>query len=93
MREIQVFFGFVNFYQHFIQGFGKIAGLLTLMLKTKFTIRKLKKFLLSIDVAERDKIGIDNSSNYEDDTVKKLLPKNSNGAMSYLTSNTRGFLT
>lgn len=34
IRDIQVFLGFPNFYQCFIQGFNKIAALLTLMLKT-----------------------------------------------------------
>ena len=34
IRDILVFSGFVNFYQRFIQGFNKIAALLTLMLQT-----------------------------------------------------------
>ena len=34
IRDIQVFIGFANFYQRFIQGFSKIAALLTSMLKT-----------------------------------------------------------
>ena len=34
VRDIQVFIGFANFYQRFIQGFSKIATPLTLMLKT-----------------------------------------------------------
>ena len=34
VRDIQVFIGFANFYQRFIQGFSKIAAPLTLMLKT-----------------------------------------------------------
>ena len=34
VRDIQVFIGFANFYQRFIQGFSKIATLLTSMLKT-----------------------------------------------------------
>ena len=34
VRDIQVFLGFANFYQRFIQGFSKIAAPLTLMLKT-----------------------------------------------------------
>ena len=33
IREIQVFIGFANFYQHFIQGFSRIAAPLTLLLK------------------------------------------------------------
>ena len=34
VRDIQVFLGFANFYQWFIQGFSKIVALLTSMLKT-----------------------------------------------------------
>ena len=34
IRDIQVFLGFVNFYQRFIQGFSRIVASLTLMLKT-----------------------------------------------------------
>ena len=34
VQDIQVFIGFANFYQRFIQGFSKIAVLFTLMLKT-----------------------------------------------------------
>ena len=34
IRDIQVFIGFANFYRRFIQGFSKIAALLTSMLKT-----------------------------------------------------------
>ena len=34
IRDIQVFLGFANFYQRFIQGFSKIAAPLTSMLKT-----------------------------------------------------------
>ena len=33
VRDIQVFFGFANFYRWFIQGFNCIAALLTSMLK------------------------------------------------------------
>ena len=34
VRDIQVFIGFANFYQRFIQGFSRIAAPLTSMLKT-----------------------------------------------------------
>ena len=34
VQDIQVFIGFANFYQRFIQGFSKIAAPLTSMLKT-----------------------------------------------------------
>lgn len=38
VRNIQVFIGFANFYQQFIQGFSKIAAFFTLMLKTTFIV-------------------------------------------------------
>ena len=34
VRDIQIFIGFTNFYQRFIQGFSRIAALLTSILKT-----------------------------------------------------------
>ena len=34
IRDIQVFIGFANFYQRFIQGFSRIVALLTFLLKT-----------------------------------------------------------
>ena len=34
VRDIQVFIGFANFYQRFIQGFSRIAAPLTSLLKT-----------------------------------------------------------
>ena len=34
IQDIQVFFGFANFYRRFIQGYSKIAAPLTSMLKT-----------------------------------------------------------
>ena len=36
-----MFLGFANFFQHFIQGFSKIAALLTLLLKTTRSLEKL----------------------------------------------------
>ena len=41
VRDIQVFIGFVNFYQRFIQGFSKIVASFTLMLKTTRLSEKL----------------------------------------------------
>ena len=56
VHDIQVFLGFVNFYQHFIQDFSKIAGLLISMLKTSSPIG-LSTILQSIDVTDEDKVG------------------------------------
>ena len=40
VRDIQVFLGFANFYQRFIQGFSRIAAPFTLMLKTTGSLVK-----------------------------------------------------
>ena len=45
VRNIQVFLGFANFYQHFIQQFSKIAAPLTSILKTTFFPTNVKKLL------------------------------------------------
>ena len=37
IRDIQVFFGFANLYCHFIQGFSRIAALLTSILMMSLT--------------------------------------------------------
>ena len=39
IRDIQVFLGFINFYQQFIQGFRKIATPLTSILKTMMLLQ------------------------------------------------------
>ena len=54
--DIQVFLGFANFYQCFIQSFSKIAGLLTSMLRTS-SLTGLSTILQSIDVADEDEVG------------------------------------
>ena len=41
VQDIQVFLSFANFYWQFIQGFSRIAALLTLMLKTATTTKRL----------------------------------------------------
>ena len=85
VKDIQIFLGFANFYQCFIQGFNKIAGLLTLMLK----ITKLAKNL-SLSIAKDVEVGsIGGNGDCEDETVKKSPSKNSNGVMGYLTPKAR----
>ena len=62
IRHIQVFLGFANFYCYFIQGFSKIAVLLTSMLKTSLiSIRQLL-----MDMTKDEFSGID----YGKDEVK-----------------------
>ena len=89
VRDIQVFLGFANFYQHFIWSFSKIAGPLTSMLRT---IRLAKNLTLSM--AEDAEIG-SISGDYEDETVKRLpfTSKNLNRAIDYLTSSTKQAFT
>lgn len=34
IKDVQVFFGFANFYRHFIEGYSRVAGPITNLLKT-----------------------------------------------------------
>ena len=52
----QVFLGFANFYWRFIQSFSKIAGPLTLMLRTTSSTSSSTILQSSIDVANEDKV-------------------------------------
>ena len=45
IKDIQVFIGFANFYQRFIQGFNRIAKLLTSILKTTRLANSVPKAL------------------------------------------------
>ena len=91
VRDIQVFLDFANFYWRFIQGLSKIAGPLTLMLQITGSSKNLPS---SMDMAESDEVStICGGGNCEDKTVKRLLSKNSNGAIDYLTPKTRLALT
>ena len=82
VRDIKVFLGFANFYQRFIQGFSKIAGPLTSILKTTKSAKNL-----SLLVAEDDEFGSIGDSDCKEETVGRspLTFKNSNGATGYLT--------
>lgn len=62
VRNIQVFLGFSNFYRRFVQGFSKIAGLLTSMLRTAPT-KTTEYSLASVDAAEEDGVGDGESGN------------------------------
>ncbi len=53
IRDIQVFLGFANFYRRFIQGFSKIAGPLTSILRTA---NSSENSLTSAGVAEEDEV-------------------------------------
>ena len=56
IRDIQVLLGCASFYQRFIQRLNKLAGLLTLMLRTTPT-QSAKKLPLSMNGAEDAKVG------------------------------------
>ena len=85
IRDIQVFLGFANFYQRFIQSLSKIARPLTLILRMSFITRLLKNLLLWINVAEIDEIDV-GGGDPKNETVGRSLSKNSNKATNYLTS-------
>ena len=56
IRDIQIFLSFANFYWRFIQGFSKIAGSLTSILKTS-SPTGLLTILQSNDVVDEDEVG------------------------------------
>ena len=66
IRDIQMFIGFSNFYWRFIQGFSRIAALLSLMLKTTGSSKKLAPKAFR---ADNDKIVGDG----DDETVMNLF--------------------
>ena len=89
VKDVQVFLGFANFYQRFIQGFTKIAGPLTLMLRTTRSANNLS--LLMAEDAEVGSIGGDCDNEHVEKSP--LTFKNSNGAMDYLTSGAKRAFT
>ena len=89
IRDIQVFLGFANFYQRFIQGFSKIAGSLTLMLRTTRSAKNSSSL-----IAEDVEVG-STGGDCKDETVERspLTSKNSNGAIGYLTPDAKRAFT
>ena len=86
--DIQVFLGFANFYQHFIQNFSKITRPLTSMLGTSPT-QLAENLSLLVGMAKDAEVGV-SGGNCEDKTGRKSLrSKNSNGVTSYLTPKAR----
>lgn len=57
VKDNHVFIWFANFYQRFIQDFGKIAAPLTLMLRASLQIRSLENSTPSVNVVEDDEVG------------------------------------
>ena len=64
VQDIQVFLDFANFYQQFIQGFSKMAVLLTSMLKTIVLPKKLMPKQLRVGNNKIDRFGVDDSVEY-----------------------------
>ena len=58
VQDIQVFLGFANFYQRFIQGFSRMAASLTSMLKTTILPEKSTPERLGVDDDEVDRFGV-----------------------------------
>ena len=86
VRKIQVFLGFTNFYQCFIQGFSKTAGPLTSMFQTSSTTKSLKNLLLTIYITRSNKVYGSDGGNCEDRTIEKSIRfKNLNKATGYLS--------
>ena len=87
IRDIQVFLGFTNFNQRFIQGLDKIAKPFILMFQTTES-SKILPSLMNMD--KRNDVGtVGDSNNCKDKTVKRSLSKNLNGAMGYLIHKAR----
>ena len=57
VQDIQVFLGFANFYQFFIQSFSQIATLFTSMLKTTRVKLSVKDLVPSNENITVDKVG------------------------------------
>ena len=75
VQDIQIFLGFANFYQQFIQGFSKIAVVLTSMLKTTMSSQMLvTNKLLTIDKID----GIEGN----DELIKKCRKLSKTGKLS-----------
>ena len=84
LRDIQVFLGFANFYQYFIQNLSKIAGPLTSILRTSPTW-SAKNLSLLIDLVENAEVGVGGSDREDETNRRSPNSKNTNGARGYLT--------
>lgn len=82
MQDIQVFLRFTNIYQHFIQGFSKIARLLILMLRMSFLSWSAESSLSNM--ADNAKVDNDGDKN---ETIERLSHlSNSKKRKGYLNS-------
>ena len=81
--DIQIFLSFANFYQYFIQSFGKIAGPLTLMLKILSLTGSwtMSQLINAVDEYEID----DNKSGGNETNLSNLSPLKKSTRTGYLT--------
>ena len=76
--NIQIFLGFTNFYQQFIQGFSKLAAPLIFMLKTTSTVGPTASIEVRDENPEKDSQGVQ----VEDQGEKKPVQKSCKGQKS-----------
>ena len=83
-KNIQVFFGFANFYKRFIQSFSKITRLCSSIFKSTSLAKNLWSNMI-------EDVEVSSISDVNDKTVKRLLviSKNWKRAADYLSSNAR----
>ena len=86
IRDIWIFLSFANFYQGFIQGFSKIAGPLSLILRITRSAENLSPL-----VAEDAEVDSISGGDCKNEMVERspLTSKNLNGATGYLTPNAK----
>ena len=98
VRDIQMFIGFANFYQRFIQGFSRIAALLTLKLKaTRLSKESAPKVFKTgknevFESSDRANETVVDSSKFKNKKSKKLTRMPNIGAIgepNLLTPNTK----
>ena len=91
VKDIQVFLRFANFYQRFFHIFNKIAGPLTLILKTTRSAKNLS----SIMAENTEFSSVGSVGDCKDEMVEKspFTSKNSNRVIGNLTSNAKRAFT
>ena len=77
VHDIQVFLGFANFYQCFIQGFNKIAKPVTLILRTLSSINLLTILQSLINTVEEDEVCGDKSGCNQTNLSNPFMSKRS----------------
>ena len=98
IRNIQVFIGFANFYQRFIQSFSKIAIVFISLLKTTRSFKELAPKAFKVDNNEfvdgdsnnkTNEIVVNVSKNNKSKSLMRLPNIGALGKPIFLTSNTK----